>query len=87
MIPVVGPTWTMEYKLPTHDFHPPREADPSCLPAIQRGLEYEVSALAQETAPEPGDYYFWGGTLAAKARLVYVILSPSRAGSRLTSTG
>ncbi|KAH7101493.1 glycosyl hydrolase family 81-domain-containing protein [Auriculariales sp. MPI-PUGE-AT-0066] len=70
MIPVRGTTWRLAYDLPLMDFHPPRRADGSCLPAIIRGLEYEVAAL--EDPPEPGDFYFWGGALAAKARLALI---------------
>lgn len=67
MVPVVGHTWRLKYQLPPMDFHAPRPPDPSCVSAIIQGLQYEIGALGP--SPEPGDFYFWGGSIAAVSRL------------------
>ncbi|KZW01272.1 hypothetical protein EXIGLDRAFT_638608 [Exidia glandulosa HHB12029] len=70
MVPVLGNTWRLEYQLPSMDFDAPRPPDPSCVPAIIQGLEYEIAALG--TSSEPGDFYFWGGAIAAASQLALI---------------
>jgi endo-1,3(4)-beta-glucanase len=51
---------------------PPRDLDTSCSDAVLQGLEYEVGLLDPSQAPVPGDFYYWGGTLAAQGRLALI---------------
>ncbi|EJD34613.1 hypothetical protein AURDEDRAFT_188974 [Auricularia subglabra TFB-10046 SS5] len=70
MYPALGATWNMAYSLPTIDFNAPRAPDASCKVSIIAALEYEVGKLG--AAPRPGDFYFWGGAIAAASRLALI---------------
>jgi endo-1,3(4)-beta-glucanase len=72
MYPALGNQWTMLYNLTSTTFSPPRALDTSCSSAVLDGLEYEVGLLDPSQAPVPGDFYYWGGTLAAQARLALI---------------
>ncbi|KAL1861660.1 hypothetical protein VTK73DRAFT_6991 [Phialemonium thermophilum] len=72
MYPVLGSQWRMLYQLPSYSWNPPRPLDSSCVPSVVQGLEYEIGQLDPSQAPVPGDFYYWGGTLAAKARLALI---------------
>lgn len=37
-----------------------------------QGLAFEIGQLKPSEAPVPGDFYFWGGSLAAKSRLALI---------------
>ncbi|CAG9942578.1 unnamed protein product, partial [Clonostachys rosea f. rosea IK726] len=49
-----------------------RKLDSSCSDAVIKGLEYEVGQLKTSDAPVPSDFHYWGGALAAKARLAVI---------------
>ncbi|THH05220.1 hypothetical protein EW146_g9962 [Bondarzewia mesenterica] len=70
MYPALGNIWNLQYDLPTIDFNAPRTPDSSCSASILQGLEYEIAQLGD--APVPGDFYYWGGSIAAKARLALI---------------
>lgn len=72
MYPAIGNKWTMSYQLGSITWNPPRALDSSCSDSVQKGLAYEIGQLDASKAPIPGDFYYWGGTLAAKARLALI---------------
>lgn len=72
MYPAIGNVWDLKYDLPTISWHAPRPPDESCIPSIVEGLKYEIDQLDPANAPVPGDFYFWGGSIGAKARLAWV---------------
>jgi endo-1,3(4)-beta-glucanase len=72
MYPILGNQWKQQYTLPGITWNPPRALDSSCKSAVVQGLEYEVAQLTVASAPVPGDFYSWGGALAAKARLALI---------------
>lgn len=72
MYPALGSTWRMNYQLSTITWNPPRQLDSSCSASVIAGLEYEIGQLNVSSAPVPGDFYYWGGTLAAKSRLALI---------------
>jgi endo-1,3(4)-beta-glucanase len=72
MYPAIGNQWNMLYSLTSIKWDPPRALDASCSAAVLQGLEYEVGQLNPAQAPVPGDFYYWGGTLAAQARLALI---------------
>lgn len=72
MYPALGNQWSMLYQLSSISWDPPRALDSSCSSAVLEGLEYEVGQLNISVAPVPGDFYYWGGTLAAQARLALI---------------
>ncbi|KAG0651291.1 hypothetical protein D0Z07_1589 [Hyphodiscus hymeniophilus] len=72
MYPVIGNQWNLLYTLTSITWDPPRALDSSCSAAVLQGLEYEVAQLSTSTPPVPGDFYYWGGTLAAQARLALI---------------
>ncbi len=72
MYPALGNTWNMLYQLTSISWDAPRALDPSCSATVVQALEYEVKQLNSSQAPVPGDFYFWGGTLAAQARLALI---------------
>lgn len=79
MFPALGNQWRLLYKLPAVTWNPPRKLDSSCSKSVIQGLEYEISQLQVSKAPVPGDFYFWGGAMAAQARLAliaYVTCNP-----------
>ncbi|KAF5552869.1 glycoside hydrolase family 81 [Fusarium mexicanum] len=39
---------------------------------VVKGLKYEVDQLDPAQAPAPNEFYYWGGTLAAKSRLALI---------------
>lgn len=72
MYPVLGNQWRMLHQLSSITWSPPRPLDSSCSSSVLLGLAYEVGQLDPSQAPIPGDFYFWGGTLAAKAQLAVI---------------
>ena len=62
----------MLYDLTDISWDAPWPLDSSCSSAVMQGLEYEVGQLSVADAPVPGDFYYWGGTLAAQARLALI---------------
>jgi endo-1,3(4)-beta-glucanase len=72
MYPAIGSKWSMLYNLTSITWDPPRDLDTSCSDAVLQGLEYEVGLLNPSQAPVPGDFYYWGGTLAAQGRLALI---------------
>jgi endo-1,3(4)-beta-glucanase len=72
MYPILGNQWRMLHQLSSISWNPPRAADSSCTSTIIQGLQYEISQLNVANAPVPGDFYYWGGTLAAQARLALI---------------
>jgi endo-1,3(4)-beta-glucanase len=72
MYPAIGNQWNMLYQLTSITWLAPRALDTSCSAAVLAGLEYEVGQLDVSNAPVPGDFYYWGGTLAAQARLALI---------------
>jgi endo-1,3(4)-beta-glucanase len=69
MLGTVGNQWSMNYALPTITWNAPRSPDSSCTSTIIQGLQYEVDQLTATAPSAPGDFYWWGGSTAAKARL------------------
>ena len=72
MYPALGNTWNMLHQLTSISWDAPRALDSSCSATVLQALEYEVGQLDSSQAPVPGDFYFWGGTLAAQARLALI---------------
>lgn len=72
MYSAVGNEWILLYNLTSILWDPPRALDSSCLSSVIQGLEYEVGQLDIANAPVPGDFYYWGGTLNAVARLAVI---------------
>ncbi|KAL9561914.1 hypothetical protein ACKAV7_013837 [Fusarium commune] len=72
MYSTLGNTWRLTYKLSRITWSAPRDVDPSCMESVVNGLKYEVGQLDTSKAPAPNDFYFWGGTLAAKSRLALI---------------
>lgn len=73
MYPALGNVWTMAYSLPTITWNAPRSPDSSCTSAIVQGVQYEIGKLNASAPSIPGDFYYWGGAIAAQARLAYVL--------------
>lgn len=71
MLGMLGNVWRMNYPLTTITWNAPRAPHSSCTASILQGLEYEVSALIASAPPAVADFYWWGGAIAAKARLAY----------------
>ncbi|KAI0452042.1 glycoside hydrolase family 81 protein [Xylaria acuta] len=72
MYPIIGNQWTMKYALSSITWNPPRALDSSCKLSVIQGLEYEIGQLNPANAPVPGDFYYWGGALAATSRLALI---------------
>ncbi|KAH6615497.1 glycosyl hydrolase family 81-domain-containing protein [Chaetomium sp. MPI-SDFR-AT-0129] len=72
MYPAIGNTWTMQYELTDIAWNAPRDLDASCSDAVINGLKYEIGQLNVSAAPVPGDFYYWGGALAAQGRLALI---------------
>ncbi|PVF98067.1 glycoside hydrolase family 81 protein [Serendipita vermifera] len=72
MLGTVGNKWSMNYALPTISWNAPRSPDSSCTSTIIQGLTYEVDQLTATPPSAPGDFYWWGGSTAAKARLALI---------------
>lgn len=72
MYPAVGYVWQMLYNTTDISWNPPRGLDSSCESSLTQGLEYEIGLLDPSAAPIPGDFYYWGGALAAQARLALI---------------
>ncbi|KAF4960357.1 hypothetical protein FGADI_1004 [Fusarium gaditjirri] len=72
MYPTLGNTWRLTYKLTPITWNAPRDVDPSCKESVVNGLKYEVDQLDPSQAPAPNEFYYWGGTLAAKSRLALI---------------
>lgn len=66
---ITGNVWNMQYDLPTIDWNAPRAPDSSCSSTIIQGLEYEIGQLNASEPSVPGDFYYWGGSMAAQSRL------------------
>ncbi|PNY25387.1 Glycoside hydrolase family 81 protein [Tolypocladium capitatum] len=81
MYPAIGNQWNMLYQLSPITWSPPRPLDPSCTQSVLQGLVYQIGQLNASAAPIPNEFYFWGGTLAAEARLALIadIINPSPA--------
>ena len=72
MYPALGNQWNMLYQLSDITWNAPRAVDSSCKATLLSGLEYEIGQLNPANAPVPGDFYYWGGTLAAVSRLALI---------------
>ncbi|OAA76585.1 Glycoside hydrolase, family 81 [Akanthomyces lecanii RCEF 1005] len=72
MYPAIGNLWRMNYALSDITWNAPRPLDSSCADGVRNGLEYEVGQLNVSSAPVPGDFYYWGNTMAAQARLALI---------------
>ncbi|KAF5669328.1 glycoside hydrolase family 81 [Fusarium circinatum] len=72
MYPTLGNTWRLTYKLTSITWNAPRDVDLSCKESVINGLKYEVDQLDPSQAPVPNEFYYWGGTLAAKSRLALI---------------
>uniref|UniRef100_A0A8H7N5D7 glucan endo-1,3-beta-D-glucosidase n=1 Tax=Bionectria ochroleuca TaxID=29856 RepID=A0A8H7N5D7_BIOOC len=68
----LGKQWRLTYKLSDVVWNSTRKLDSSCSDAVIKGLEYEVGQLKTSDAPVPSDFHYWGGALAAKARLAVI---------------
>ncbi|KAJ7090384.1 glycoside hydrolase family 81 protein [Mycena belliarum] len=69
MKPVIGNVWKLSYALPTITWLPPRDPQASCIQQIIQALEYEIAHL---TVAVPGDFYYWGKSFQATARLALI---------------
>jgi endo-1,3(4)-beta-glucanase len=78
MYPALGSVWKMTYPLTSISWVPPRAPDVSCADTLIKGLEYEIGQLATAANNPPGDFYFWGGSVAAKGRLALIAQSMGR---------
>ncbi|KAH8817407.1 glycosyl hydrolase family 81-domain-containing protein [Xylogone sp. PMI_703] len=78
MYPIIGNTWHMLYQLTSISWNPPRPLDSSCTATVIQGLEYDISQL-DPSKVIPGDFYYWGGTVAAHARLALIADNLGRA--------
>lgn len=65
----VGNVWTMSYALTDITFNAPRVPDSSCTSTLVKGVTYEASLLSASAPSVPGDFYYWGGAMAASGRL------------------
>lgn len=72
MYPALGYQWQMLYNTTDISWNPTRALDSSCESSLIQGLEYEIGLLDTSSAPIPGDFYYWGGALAAQARLALI---------------
>ena len=72
MYGATGNRWSMQYELSKISWDAPRPLDTSCSDSVLRGLEYEIGQLDVSSAPVPGDFYYWGGALAAQSRLALI---------------
>ncbi|KAI1114792.1 glycoside hydrolase family 81 protein [Nemania sp. NC0429] len=72
MYPIIGNQWKLNYALSSITWNAPRPVDGSCVPSVIKGLEYEIGQLNPANAPVPGDFYYWGGALAAASRLALI---------------
>ncbi|GFP55649.1 hypothetical protein ACSS6W_008979 [Trichoderma asperelloides] len=72
MYPTLGNQWKLLYNLSSISWNPPRALDSSCNSAVIQGLQYEIGQLNVANAPIPNEFYYWGGTLAAQARLALI---------------
>lgn len=73
MYPALGNVWTLAYDLSTITFNAPRAPDSSCTAALVQGVQYEIGLLSASSPSVPGDFYYWGGSIAAQGRLAYVL--------------
>ncbi|TRX92714.1 hypothetical protein FHL15_006388 [Xylaria flabelliformis] len=72
MYPILGNQWKLQNALSSIIWNPPRALDSSCKSSVIQGLQYEIGQLNPANAPVPGDFYYWGGTLAAVSRLALI---------------
>lgn len=72
MYPIIGNQWELKYTLSPISWNPSRALDSSCQASVIQGLEYEIGQLDVANAPVPGDFYYWGGALAATSRLALI---------------
>ncbi|KAG6834020.1 hypothetical protein H0H93_012488, partial [Arthromyces matolae] len=70
MYPALGNMWSMAYNLTTITWNAPRSPDASCSKNLIAGLQYEIANLPAVT--QNGDFYFFGGHLAAVSRLALI---------------
>ncbi|KZT36281.1 hypothetical protein SISSUDRAFT_1034970 [Sistotremastrum suecicum HHB10207 ss-3] len=72
MYPAIGNVWNLQYALPTITFNAPRAPDTSCVSTIIQGLQYDIGKLSASAPSIPGDFYYWGGSIAAQGRLALI---------------
>ncbi|KAF7981371.1 hypothetical protein HWV62_33845 [Athelia sp. TMB] len=72
MYPAIGNVWTLNYALPTITWNAPRAPDSSCTSALIQGVEFEIGKLSASAPSVPGDFYYWGGAIAAQGRLALI---------------
>lgn len=72
MYPTLGNQWKLLYQLSSITWNPPRALDSSCSASVIQGLQYEIGQLNVANAPVPNEFYYWGGSLAATARLALI---------------
>ncbi|KZP11846.1 glycoside hydrolase family 81 protein [Athelia psychrophila] len=72
MYPALGNVWTLAYDLSTITFNAPRAPDSSCTAALVQGVQYEIGLLSASSPSVPGDFYYWGGSIAAQGRLALI---------------
>ncbi|KAI1753774.1 glycoside hydrolase family 81 protein [Xylaria castorea] len=72
MYPILGNQWKLQNALSSITWNPPRPLDSSCQASVIQGLVYEIGQLNPANAPVPGDFYYWGGALAAASRLALI---------------
>ncbi|KAG6847887.1 hypothetical protein H0H93_005187, partial [Arthromyces matolae] len=70
MYPALENMWSMAYNLTTITWNAPRLPDASCSKNLIAGLPYEIANLPAVT--QNGDFYFFGGHLAAVSRLALI---------------
>lgn len=73
MYPALGNVWTMSYALTTITWNAPRAPDSSCTSTLVKGITYEGGLLNPSDPSVPGDFYYWGGAMAAQGRLALVL--------------
>jgi endo-1,3(4)-beta-glucanase len=66
---VVGDSWILKHSLPNITWHATNAPQSSCLSQLNQSLQFDVDAL---TVMVPGDFYYWGGSVARAARLALI---------------
>lgn len=69
MYPALGNVWTLSYTLSTITWNAPRAPDSSCTSTLIKGVNYEGGLVNANAPSVPGDFYYWGGAMAAQGRL------------------
>ncbi|KAF8310367.1 glycoside hydrolase family 81 protein [Clavulina sp. PMI_390] len=68
----IGNVWTMSYTLSTITWNAPRAPDSSCTSTLIKGVTYEGGLVSSSSPSVPGDFYYWGGAMAAQGRLALI---------------